>query len=192
MTLKPLRQRGPRTTGVSRRKPRKPDTGRAERPRWRQAPLVLQEDLEKQAWPKEKPYPDFYNGAQKGTLPERRVLWWLLYRGKVERHNFQFQTDFLGGRLGIGGGVADFAIYNQMAGGILVWEVMGEEWHILPWHQKRDAARKMHILSTKFNGWPVVAYVELWERDINYSNARRDQICEAGLKGVQLGGPVAL
>ena len=192
MMLKPIRKvrkHSPRSAGIAAIKSQQGiPSGRARRPRWREAPNTIPQDLEREAWPKNVPYVDMANGAQIGTLPERRVLWWLVYRSKLSPNDFEFQTDFLGGRARVGGGVADFVIYSYSPGGVMVWEVLGEEWHSNTWQRNRDYTRRMIVTSTRFHGLPVVQYIEMWEHDINFSDARRDELCEAALAGIQIGG----
>lgn len=157
--------------------------------RTRRGPILveLKPDLEKQAWPKGKPYIDPRTGPQIGTLPERRVLWWLLYKADLKPTDFEFQSDWRQAGTLFQVALADFVIYN-MAGGVLVWEVMGTHWHALPWHKARDYLKRLRVMASRHNGLPVLFYIELWERDLNLSDSRRNHVCERAMQGVEIGG----
>ena len=153
--------------------------------KWRGRAVVWAQDLEKEAWPKDEPFNDPITGPQTGTLPERRVLWWLLYRAKLRPGvDFCFQTDFLGGREQPGGVVADFVLFEP-TGGVLGWEILGEYWHTSYSDRHKSVDKTLRLLGISFRGEPLTQIIGLWESDINESDSKRDRICEMALKGIQ-------
>jgi hypothetical protein len=129
--------------------------------------------LERQAWPKGK---DFLGKI--ASLPERRVIWWLLKNGFQPGADFEFQPDYLGGRLIKGGLVADFAVYNILPGETVIWEVQGTTWHEAGWKEYRDEARKGTLLNIE-----GVAYlINLKESDIIRSDDSRNSVCEDAMR----------
>jgi len=159
-----------------------------QRGRQKGAPAVIKPDLERQAWPKDKVYICPENGPQEqATLPERRVLWWLLYKSGLKPGRWAFQSDFMQRQtLWQNNPVADFVIYKT-SGGVMVWEVLGWKWHGTSWQRQRDYARRILILSRRHRGLPVTDYIEIWDKDINFSDSRRDRVCEAAMEGVEMG-----
>lgn len=134
---------------------------------------------EKEAWPKNT---RFLNKL--ASLPERRIIWWLLFRAKlVPGADFEFQPDFLGGRIVRGGLVSDFAIYTVIPGQVVLWEVEGTTWHRAAWKQLRDQARKQILLTLP----EVFAVISLKEGDVNHSDRKRDQICEDAMRLIEHG-----
>lgn len=129
--------------------------------------------LERQAWPKGK---DFL--GKRASLPERRVIWWLLNNGFKPGGDFEFQPDYLGGRLMKGGLVADFAMYNIMPGEVVIWEVQGTTWHEGGWREYRDEARKGTLLNIK----GVAHLINLKESDIIRSDGSRNEVCEDAMR----------
>ncbi len=91
--------------------PRKPRGPRALRG-LTAAPTVLESNQ-----PPEKP------ATFQGTLPEWRVYWWLQKHG----YEFDFQSSLLGGRIELGGQVADFLLPNELPPMII--RVQGLAWH---------------------------------------------------------------
>lgn len=134
---------------------------------------------ERQAWPKDTRFME-----KLASLPERRVIWWLLYRAepKLEPYrDFEFQPEFLGGRVVRGGLVSDFALYNVVPGQIVLWEVEGTTWHAAGWRQMRDEARKAKLLTFP----EVFAVLSLKEIDINHSDESRNQVCEDAMRLIE-------
>lgn len=130
--------------------------------------------LEVQAWPKGTEFL-----GQPASLPERRVIWWLLHRAQLTPGvEFEFQPDFLGGRILRGGLVADFGILTTVPGMIVLWEVEGETWHRGRWRELRDEARRAKLLTFP----EVFAVLSLKEIDINRSDRSRDEVCEMAMR----------
>ena len=128
--------------------------------------------LEKQAWPKGTRYM-----GKRASLPERRVIWWLLNRTSLQQGvDWEFQSDYLGGRVVRGGLVSDFALYTIFAGEIVLWEVLGTTWHA--WTKVKDEARKGTLLNIK----GIAAVIDLKEEDIIHSDRSRDEVCEAAMR----------
>lgn len=128
--------------------------------------------LEKQAWPKGMRYM-----GKRASLPERRVIWWLLNRTDLQQGvDWEFQSDYLGGRVVRGGLVSDFALYTIFAGEIVLWEVLGTTWHA--WTKVKDEARKGTLLNIK----NIAAVIDLKEEDIIHSDRSRDEVCEAAMR----------
>jgi len=130
--------------------------------------------LEVQAWPKGSEFM-----GHPASLPERRVIWWLLHRAHLTPGvEFEFQAGFLGGRVVRGGLVADFSIYTIAPGYIVLFEVEGTTWHMGRWKEMRDEARRQTLL--KFP--EVFAVIQLKEVDINASDRSRDETCEMAMR----------
>ena len=130
--------------------------------------------LEKQAWPKGTKYM-----GKRASLPERRVIWWLLNRTNLQQGvDWEFQPDYLGGRIVRGGLVSDFALYTIFPGEIILWEVLGTTWHQAAWKILKDDARKGTLLNIK----GIAAVIDLKEADIIRSDRSRDEVCEAALR----------
>jgi hypothetical protein len=128
--------------------------------------------LEKQAWPKGTRYM-----GKRASLPERRVIWWLLNRTDLQQGvDWEFQSDYLGGRVVRGGLVSDFALYTIFVGEIVLWEVLGTTWHA--WTKVKDEARKGILLNIK----NIAAVIDLKEEDIIHSDRSRDDVCEAAMR----------
>ena len=153
--------------------------------RWRGEAQDILVDLEAQAWPKGVPYGDQMAGAQIGTLPERRVLWWLLYRKKLSPVEFIFQSDTFGMPATPVAVQNDFVIFRGPSA--IVWEIQGEQWHYRFNQRTRDAAKMMRVLGQWVAGHRVTDYVEIWEHDINMSNSRRNDVCDLAYNGKGIG-----
>lgn len=131
---------------------------------------VAFDPLEVQAWPKGQRFL-----GQRASLPERRVIWWLLHRAQlVPVADFSFQNPYLGGRILHGGLVSDFDIYTIVPGQVVIWEVQGETWHQAAWKQQKDETRRATLLTMR----EVFAVINLQESDVNRSDAERDRTCE--------------
>lgn len=151
-------------------------------PRFKQGPHIIKtphgrrtgdvafDPLEVQAWPKGQRFL-----GQRASLPERRVIWWLLHRAQlVPVADFSFQNPYLGGRILHGGLVSDFDIYTIVPGQVVIWEVQGETWHMAQWKQQKDEARRQMLLVMP----EVFAVINLQEHDVTRSDADRDRLCE--------------
>ena len=135
--------------------------------------------LEKQAWPKGTKYM-----GKRASLPERRVIWWLLNRTDLQQGvDWEFQPDYLGGRIVRGGLVSDFALHTIFPGEIILWEVLGTTWHAAAWKVLRDDARKGTLLNIK----GIAAVIDLKEEDISRSDRSRDEVCEAAMRAEEWG-----
>jgi len=73
-------------------------------------------------------YQEMLRKGEVGTLPEILTYGWLQGRP----HLFDFQSSLLGGRLIMGGAVADFIIYDISPDGLVIWRVQGDHWHSMP------------------------------------------------------------
>lgn len=130
--------------------------------------------LEVQAWPKGAKFM-----GHPCSLPERRVIWWLLHRANLEPwRDFEFQPPFLGGRIVVGGLVPDFAIYTIAPGYTVLWEVEGTTWHVGRWKEMRDEERRQKLLVFP----QVLAVISIKEVDVNRSDASRNRVCEAAMR----------
>jgi len=130
--------------------------------------------LEVQAWPKGSEFM-----GQPASLPERRVIWWLLHRAHLTPGmDFEFQPDFLGGRILRGGLVADFGLHTPVPGYVVLWEVEGTTFHLGRWREFRDEARRQKLLAFP----EVFAVLSLAEVDINRSDRSRDETCEMAMR----------
>jgi hypothetical protein len=98
------------------------------------------------------PKPDSFPGNE----VEWRVWWWL-DKNKLE---FDFQSSLLGGRLMLGGQVADFIIYSRDPA--LIINVQGEHWHYAGSHLSAEAL--MNKVALMNRGFDVVYVLE---RDVN-------------------------
>jgi len=96
------------------------------------------------------------------TLPELCAYLWLKRRKLL----FEYQSPLLGGRLQVGGAVADFVIYDLLPGGLVLWRIMGDYWHGTPTMILRDREQKERLARARYNGLPVHAVVDLWESAI--------------------------
>jgi hypothetical protein len=106
-----------------------------------------------------------------GTLPELLTYDWLEGRG----YQFDFQTSFFGGRMQLGGAVADFIIMDLQPGGMVVWRVQGDYWHLMPERVRKDAVQRLRLLQ---HG--VVQVVDLWESAIYDRAPKVFEMAEVG------------
>ena len=114
-----------------------------------------------------------------GTLPELVVYQWLTRRG----YQFDFQTSLMGGRLELGGAVADFVIFDLDPGGIAVWRVQGEHWHAGNRDkEEKDRAQRETLLRQSYMGQPVTVVIDLWEQDLYDHYPRVLEMAEAGVE----------
>lgn len=132
--------------------------------------------LEREAWPKGTRY-----HSKLASLPERRVIWWLLHRSGLTEDEWDFQPDFLGGRAVRGGLVSDFALYTIWPGEIILWEVQGTTWHKAAWKVLKDRERAAMLLNIE----GVAAVINLKEADIIRSDHSRDDVCGDALRVIQ-------
>lgn len=180
MPLRRLPKLGYRPTRLRHIEADRTDVGR-----WRGEADDIVFDAEAQAWPKDIPYGDLLSGPQTGTLPERRVLWWILHRKKLSPVEFIFQSDTFGMPSTPGAVQSDFIIFRQ--GTAIVWEVQGEQWHYRYSQRRQDAARRLLVMGQMINGHRITDYVDIWEHDVNMSDARRDIVCEMAYNGIEVG-----
>ena len=166
--FKPLGRGLPRT--------RRPQLKIVKTPRAPKTADVAINPLERQAWPKGERFRD-----KKASLPERRVIWWLINKSGLEPGDFEFQPEYLGGRQLKGGLVCDFAMLTIMPGAVVIWEVEGETWHEAAWKQIKDRLRKATLLTLP----GVEMVISLQERDINRSDPSRDAVCEDAMKLIE-------
>lgn len=102
------------------------------------------------------------------TLPELIAEKWLADRGM--RYRAQYPLVWA---------KPDFIIFGASdVPGAMVWEIQGEYWHGQT--QGRDQARKERLLASVIEGMPVMAVVELWEKDI-YQN---ENVFNLAIQGV--------
>lgn len=113
-----------------------------------------------------------------GTLPELLTYDWLESRNRL----FDFQSSLMGGRLIMGGAVADFIISDLAPGGLVVWRVQGDYWHTQPERQRSDFAQRERLLMESYMGVPVVQVVDLWESAIYWSAPLVFEMAEAGVE----------
>lgn len=112
-----------------------------------------------------------------GSLPELLTFHWLRRRALA----FEYQSPRMGGRGRAGGTVVDFIIYDLAPGGVYVWRVMGEYWHVTPEVQGKDEEQARRLLRMRVSGRPVVAVVDLWESDIYDRDPEVFELAEAGV-----------
>lgn len=105
--------------------------------------------------------------SRKRTLPELLAERWLMDRGM----RYRAQYPLIWAR-------PDFVIWGAQVAGALVWEIQGEYWHGAS--VGKDKARKEKLLQSVIEGMPVMAVVELWEKDI-YQN---ESVFSLALQGV--------
>lgn len=113
-----------------------------------------------------------------GTLPELLTYQWLERRGR----QFDFQSSIMGGRLVLGGAVADFIISDLVPGGLVVWRVQGDYWHVEPERVQRDFQQRERLLMESYMGVPVVQVVDLWESGIYWAYPFVFEMAEAGVE----------
>lgn len=108
------------------------------------------------------------------TIPE-----WLVYEFLTKRGiAFSFQSSQLGGRIELGGAVADFVL-NELG---MVWRVQGEVWHIGdPGKEASDLVQKMRLTD---EGYTVI---DLYANDILQY---RDLVCRDALAGREWRKPI--
>jgi len=110
-----------------------------------------------------------------GTYPEFLVWKWLRDKGYQPDIDFRFQSSFFGGRLDLGGLVADFVIDAQIPP--LVIRVQGDYWHRLPGRAARDFFEMVRLLELGFS------VVDVWEDDLM---TRLDFTMNEAMKGHSL------
>lgn len=151
---------------------RKPPTHRAERPEAEaQRP---EESTRKEARTDQVPR-WFVIETGGGSYPEYLVWKWLRDKGYQPGVDFQFQSSYFGGRMDLGGLVADFVI-DALTPPLII-RVQGEYWHQLPGRRARDFYEMVQLIE---HGFQVV---DVWEDDLR---TRLDFAMNQALKGVSL------
>ena len=120
------------------------------------------------------------NEGVDGTLPELLCYEWLRRQG----HQFDFQTSLMGGRLAMGGAVADFILFDIVPGGLSVWRIQGDYWHSKPERVERDQLQRERLLTERFGSEPVLQVVDIWESTVY---ATYPDVFEAAEVGVEWG-----
>lgn len=146
--LRTQRPRPGKWVKVSKIKPR--DIHVVHRRGWLR-PRIGPTDLEKRAVPRTQVL---------GSLHERIVYKELARRGI----NFDFQPSVQGGRLQLGGMVADFILPDRM----LVIRVQGTKWHTSFAAGKKDEAQKTILQGYNFT------VMDIWDWQIEDDDLRRD------------------
>lgn len=113
-----------------------------------------------------------------GTLPELLTYHWL----EIRNRQFDFQSSLMGGRLIMGGAVADFLIFDLAPGGIVVWRVAGDYWHCQPERVRSDFEQRERLLTESYMGTPVVQVVDLWESAIYFCYPLVFEMAEVGVE----------
>jgi len=99
-----------------------------------------------------------------GTLPER-----ITYKElQTRRIPFDFQSSFFGGRLELGGMVADFVLLDRP----LIIRIQGEYWHSPLPTQRRDAVQRGVLESMGFQVEDLWDY-EIYNPDVFYDRMER-------------------
>jgi len=123
-------------------------------------------------------YQEMLRKGEVGTLPEILTYGWLQGRP----HLFDFQSSLLGGRLIMGGAVADFIIYDISPDGLVIWRVQGDHWHSMPDRIAKDQAQKERLLRERYMNTPVVQVIDCWESSIYYQSPAVFEAAEAGVE----------
>lgn len=110
-------------------------------------------------------------GARSRTLPELLAEAYLRDRAK----DYAVQVN-------LGWAHPDFALFDAMAGGVMVWRVQGTYWH--GGTSAADAGQKARLLAHTIRGLPILSVVDIWEKRINES----DGVFEAALRGEEMPG----
>jgi len=113
-----------------------------------------------------------------GTLPELLTYDWLESRNRI----FDFQSSVMGGRLIMGGAVADFIIEDLIPGGLVVWRVQGDYWHTQAERVQSDFMQRERLLTESYMGVPVLQVVDLWESAIYWAAPEVFEEAEAGIE----------
>lgn len=113
-----------------------------------------------------------------GTLPELLTYHWLERRSRA----FDFQSSIMGGRLILGGAVADFIIEDLVPGGLAVWRVQGDYWHVEPARMQADMLQRERLLTETYMGVRVLQVVDLWESAIYWAYPDVFEQAEAGVE----------
>jgi hypothetical protein len=116
----------------------------------------------------------------RGTLPELLTYDWLERRP----HEFDFQSSLGGGRLILGGAVADFILFDLLPGALAVWRIQGDYWHSKAERMERDLAQRERLLSERYMGLPVEQVVDIWESAVYW---RAPQVWEEAEVGAEMG-----
>jgi hypothetical protein len=112
-----------------------------------------------------------------GSLPELLTYDWLESRN----HIFDFQSSIMGGRLILGGAVADFIIEDLIPGGLVIWRVQGDYWHTQPKRMQSDFIQRERLLTESYMGVPVEQVVDLWESAIYWAAPLVFEMAEGGV-----------
>lgn len=114
--------------------------------------------------------PDFV-----GTLPEWQVYLWLLRR---KERGWTFQSSIMGGRLRLGGVVADFMFSPPEWVPAMVWRVQGEYFHLASSEkQVQDLLQRIQLEDRGFRVVDILAHDVL---------TNRNEVLTAALGGQQL------
>lgn len=110
------------------------------------------------------------------TLPEWMVYRWLLAHGLREVGDFVFQSSQLGGRIHLGGAVADFTLPHLVGAAGLALRVQGLYWHYSTQDEIDKGVTQKAALEAQ--GWTVI------DLDEDDCYERLDYIMQEALKGV--------
>jgi hypothetical protein len=113
-----------------------------------------------------------------GSLPELLTYDWLEGRN----HIFDFQSSIMGGRLILGGAVADFIIEDLIPGGLVIWRVQGDYWHTQAKRVQSDFIQRERLLTESYMGVPVEQVVDLWESAIYWAAPLVFEMAEGGVE----------
>ena len=98
-------------------------------------------------------------GIGRATYPEATVHHALTERRLVDGRSFDFQSSLLGGRLELGGAVADFMFLDRP----VILRVQGEHWHRVFDRMGSGTGDEEQKLALEARGWVVL---DMWESDI--------------------------
>lgn len=113
-----------------------------------------------------------------GSLPELLTYDWLQSRNRI----FDFQSSIMGGRLILGGAVADFIIEDLIPGGLVIWRVQGDYWHTQADRVQSDFIQRERLLTESYMGVPVEQVVDLWESAIYWAAPYVFEMAEGGVE----------
>ena len=110
-----------------------------------------------------------------GTLPEWQVYLWLLRR---KERGWTFQSSIMGGRLQLGGVIADFLFSPPNWVPSMVWRVQGEYFHLAS--AEKQVQDLLQRVTLEDQGFQVV---DILANDVL---TNREEVLEAALGGQQL------
>lgn len=103
-----------------------------------------------------------------------------------KRAHYIFQQTLLGGRKVKYGQVVDFLVDKGHY--ILIIEAQGNYWHTRKGQEGIDAAQRMALLSTTYQGKPILKVIAVWESRIMQPNRSiRERTLDAAMNGMELG-----